>query len=152
MANDTQITVIGNLVDDPALRFTPTGTPVANFRIASTPRTYDRQTGEWKDGEALFLGCTVWRQAAEHVAETLTKGMRVIVNGRLKQRTFTTKEGEHRSAYEIDVDEVGPSLRNATAKVTRAERQQAQRGASEPAANDPWATPAANGQESEAPF
>ncbi len=122
MAGETQITVIGNLVDDPQLRFTPTGQAVANFRIASTPRTLDRETNEWKDGDALFLGCNVWRQPAENVAESLTKGMRVVVVGRLRQRSYETKEGEKRTVYEIEVDEVGPSLRNASAKVIRGER------------------------------
>src|SRR5690606_19757645 len=124
MAGETQITIVGNLVDDPELRFTPSGAAVANFRVASTPRTFDRQTGEWKDGESLFLTCNVWRQAAEHVAESLQRGMRVIVHGRLKSRSFETREGEKRTVFEIDVDEVGPSLRNATAKVTRATRSQ----------------------------
>src|SRR5690349_11299243 len=119
MAGDTVITLVGNLVDDPELRFTPSGAAVANFRIASTPRTFDKQTNEWKDGEGLFLTCTVWRQAAENVAESLTKGMKVIVQGRLKQRSYETREGEKRTVYEVDVDEVGPSLTFATAKVNR---------------------------------
>ena len=119
MAGETVITVVGNLVDDPELRFTPSGSAVANFRIASTPRTFDRQTNEWKDGDALFLSCSVWRQAAENAAETLTKGMRVIVQGRLKQRSYETREGEKRTVIELEVDEVGPSLRYASAKVTR---------------------------------
>lgn len=119
MAGETQITIIGNLTSDPNLRFTPSGAPVANFRVASTPRQFDRQTNEWKDGEALFLDCAVWRQYAEHVAESLTKGMRVIVVGRLKARSFETREGERRTVHEIDVDEVGPALRYATAQVTR---------------------------------
>jgi single-strand DNA-binding protein len=122
MAGETVITIIGNLVDDPELRFTPSGAAVANFRIASTPRTYDRQSGEWKDGETLFMSCAVWRQAAENVAESLQKGMRVVVQGRLKQRSFETREGERRTVVELDVDEVGPSLRNATAKVTKTTR------------------------------
>jgi single-strand DNA-binding protein len=122
MAGETVITVIGNLVDDPELRFTPSGAAVANFRIASTPRTFDRQTNEWKDGDALFLSCAVWRQYAENVAESLTKGMRVIVTGRLKSRQYETREGEKRTAMEIDVEEVGPALRYATAKVNRAAR------------------------------
>ena len=122
MAGETVITVVGNLVDDPELRFTPSGAAVANFRIASTPRTFDRQTNDWKDGDALFLSCAVWRQAAENVAESLQKGMRVVVQGRLKSRQYETREGEKRTAFEIDVDEVGPSLRYATAKVTRAGR------------------------------
>src|ERR1700728_651939 len=122
MAGDTQITIAGNLVDDPQLRYTPTGQAVANFRIASTPRWQDRQSGEWKDGDSLFLSCNVWRQAAENVAESLQRGMRVIVQGRLRQRSYETKEGEKRTVYEIEVDEVGPSLRNASAKVARANR------------------------------
>jgi single-strand DNA-binding protein len=122
MAGETSITIVGNLVDDPDLRFTPSGAAVANFRIASTPRTFDRQANEWKDGETLFLTCAVWRQAAENVAESLQRGMRVIVQGRLKSRSYETREGEKRTVFEIDVDEVGPSLRSATAKVTRASR------------------------------
>src|SRR5213593_4335937 len=122
MAGETTITVIGNLTDDPELRFTPSGAAVAKFRVASTPRTLDRASGEWKDGEALFLRCSVWRQAAENVAESLQRGTAVIVQGRLKQRSYETKEGEKRTVYELDVDEVGPSLRWATAKVTKASR------------------------------
>ncbi|SKC61125.1 single-stranded DNA-binding protein [Krasilnikoviella flava] len=122
MAGETVITVVGNLVADPELRFTPSGAAVANFRIASTPRTFDRQTNEWKDGEALFLACSVWREAAENVAESLTKGMRVVVQGRLTQRSYETREGEKRTVVELQVDEVGPSLRYASAKVTRAQR------------------------------
>src|SRR6201995_3312508 len=121
-AGDTQITIAGNLVDDPELRFTPAGQPVAKFRIASTPRFRDNTSGEWKDGDSLFLTCNVWRQAAENVAESLQRGMRVIVTGRLKQRNYETKEGEKRTVYEIEVDDVGPSLRNASAKVNRASR------------------------------
>ncbi|MET7610653.1 single-stranded DNA-binding protein [Streptomyces seoulensis] len=119
MAGETVITVVGNLVDDPELRFTPSGAAVAKFRVASTPRTFDRQTNEWKDGESLFLTCSVWRQAAENVAESLQRGMRVIVQGRLKQRSYEDREGVKRTVYELDVEEVGPSLRNATAKVTK---------------------------------
>ncbi|MEV6330417.1 single-stranded DNA-binding protein [Streptomyces sp. NPDC051909] len=119
MAGETVITVVGNLVEDPELRFTPSGAAVAKFRVASTPRTFDRQTNEWKDGESLFLTCSVWRQAAENVAESLQKGMRVVVQGRLKQRSYEDREGVKRTVYELDVEEVGPSLRNATAKVTR---------------------------------
>src|SRR5689334_24336341 len=122
MAGETVITVVGNLVDDPELRFTPSGAAVANFRIASTPRTFDRQSNEWKDGDALFLSCSVWRQAAENVAESLQRGMRVVVQGRLKSRTYETREGEKRTVFEIEVEEVGPSLKYATAKVTRAQR------------------------------
>ncbi|MEV6314188.1 single-stranded DNA-binding protein [Streptomyces sp. NPDC051776] len=119
MAGETVITVVGNLVDDPELRFTPSGAAVAKFRVASTPRTFDRQTNEWRDGESLFLTCSVWRQAAENVAESLTRGTRVIVQGRLKQRSYEDREGVKRTVYELDVDEVGASLRNATAKVTK---------------------------------
>jgi single-strand DNA-binding protein len=121
-AGDTQITIVGNLVDDPQLRYTPTGNAVANFRVASTPRFLDKATNEWKDGDSLFLTCNVWRQPAENVAESLQRGMRVIVSGRLRQRSYETKEGEKRTVYEIEVDEVGPSLRNASAKVTRSQR------------------------------
>ena len=121
-AGDTQITIAGNLVDDPELRFTPAGQPVAKFRIASTPRYLDKNTNEWKDGDSLFLTCNVWRQAAENVAESLTRGMRVIVSGRLRQRSYETKEGEKRTVYEIEVDDVGPSLRNASAKVNKVAR------------------------------
>ncbi|WP_371670312.1 single-stranded DNA-binding protein [Streptomyces sp. NBC_00289] len=119
MAGETVITVVGNLVDDPELRFTPSGAAVAKFRVASTPRTFDRQTNEWKDGESLFLTCSVWRQAAENVAESLQRGMRVIVQGRLKQRSYEDREGVKRTVYELDVEEVGASLRSATAKVTK---------------------------------
>ena len=122
MAGDTVITVIGNLTADPELRFTPSGAAVANFTVASTPRTFDRQTNEWKDGEALFLRCNIWREAAENVAESLTRGARVIVSGRLKQRSFETREGEKRTVVELEVDEIGPSLRYATAKVNKASR------------------------------
>jgi single-strand DNA-binding protein len=121
-AGDTQITIAGNLVDDPELRFTPAGQPVARFRVASTPRFLDKTTNEWRDGDSLFLTCNVWRQAAENVAETLTRGMRVIVSGRLRQRSYETKEGEKRTVYEVEVDDVGPSLRNASAKVNRVAR------------------------------
>lgn len=160
MAGETTITVIGNLVDDPELRFTPSGAPVANFRIASTPRTFDRQTNEWKDGDTLFLSCAVWRQAAENVAESLQRGMRVIVQGRLKSRQYETREGEKRTVFEIDVEEVGPSLRSASAKVTKTTRSGGGGGGysgggggggysggggggqqSAPA-DDPWASPA----------
>jgi single-strand DNA-binding protein len=149
MAGDTQITVVGNLVDDPELRFTPSGAAVANFRIASTPRTFDRQSNEWKDGEALFLSCSVWRQAAENVAESLQKGMRVVVQGNLRSRQYETREGEKRTVFEIQVDEVGPALRYATAKVTRTQRSGGSSygggqggGQGGPSDNDPWATPA----------
>jgi len=122
MAGETVITLVGNLVDDPELRFTPSGAAVAKFRIASTPRTFDRQTNEWKDGESLFLTCNVWRQPAENVAESLQRGMRVIVQGRLRQRSYETKEGEKRTVFEVEVDEVGPSLKSATAKVNKTQR------------------------------
>ena len=143
-AGATTITMIGNLVDDPELRFTPSGAAVAKFRVASTPRYLDKATNEWKDGESLFLQCQIWRQAAENVAESLTKGMRVILSGRLKQRSYETKEGEKRTVFEVEVDEVGPSLRNATAKVTRTQRAGGSGGAAAPAAadsfgDDPWA-------------
>src|SRR6195256_867283 len=121
-AGDTAITIAGNLVDDPELRYPPTGQAVARFRIASTPRFMDRQTNEWKDGESLFLSCNVWRQAAENVAESLQRGMRVIVQGRLRQRNYETKEGEKRTVYEVEVDDVGPSLRTASPKGHRANR------------------------------
>ena len=122
MANDTVITVVGNLTADPELRFTNSGVPVASFTVASTPRTFDRQSGEWKDGEALFLRCSIWRDAAENVAESLTKGTRVIVQGRLQQRSYTDREGNNRTSIELQVDEIGPSLRYATAKPTRTQR------------------------------
>ena len=119
MAGETTITLVGNLTADPELRFTPSGAAVANFTVASTPRTFDRQTNEWRDGDAMFLNCAVWRQAAENVAESLQKGMRVIVQGRLKSRSYETREGERRTVFEIDVDEIGPALKYATAKVSR---------------------------------
>jgi single-strand DNA-binding protein len=122
MAGETVITVVGNLTADPELRFTPSGAAVANFTIASTPRIMDKQSNEWKDGEALFLRCSIWRQAAENVAESLQKGMRVVVQGRLKQRSYDTKEGEKRTVFELDVEEIGPSLKYATAKVNRTQR------------------------------
>ncbi len=122
MAGETIVTVVGNLTADPELRFTPSGAAVANFTVAATPRTFDRQSGEWKDGDALFMRCNVWRQAAENVAETLTRGMRVMVSGRLRQRSFETREGEKRTVVELEVDEVGPSLKYATAKVNKVSR------------------------------
>jgi single-strand DNA-binding protein len=122
MAGETVITVVGNLTDDPELRFTPSGAAVASFTVASTPRTFDKNSNEWKDGDALFLRCSIWRQAAENVAESLTKGMRVVVQGRLRQRSYETREGEKRTVVELDVEEVGPSLKYATAKVTKAAR------------------------------
>ena len=163
MAGDTVITVIGNLTADPELRFTPSGAAVANFTVASTPRQFDRQTNEWKDGEALFLRCNIWREAAENVAESLTRGSRVIVSGRLKQRSFETREGEKRTVVELEVDEIGPSLKYATAKVNKASRsggggggfgggggsrQPAQTGGgAAPAAggDDPWGSAPASG-------
>lgn len=161
-AGDTTITVVGNLTADPELRFTPSGAAVANFTVASTPRIYDRQSGEWKDGEALFLRCNIWREAAENVAESLTRGSRVIVTGRLKQRSFETREGEKRTVVEVEVDEVGPSLRYATAKVNKASRNggggggfgSGGGGGSRPAAgggggnapaDDPWGSAPASG-------
>jgi single-strand DNA-binding protein len=122
MAGETVITIIGNLTNDPELRFTPSGAAVANFTVASTPRTFDRQSNEWKDGETLFMRCSVWREAAENVAESLTRGTRVIVSGRLRSRTYDTKEGEKRTVVELEVDEVGPSLRYATTKVSKTSR------------------------------
>ena len=159
MAGDTTITVVGNLTADPELRFTPSGAAVANFTVASTPRIYDRQSGEWKDGEALFLRCNIWREAAENVAESLTRGSRVIVTGRLKQRSFETREGEKRTVFEVEVDEIGPSLRYATAKVNKASRSGAggggfgggggSRQAPAPQASsggdDPWGSAPASG-------
>ena len=122
MAGETTITIVGNLTGDPELRFTPSGAAVANFTVASTPRTFDRSSNEWKDGEALFLRCNIWREAAENVAESLTKGTRVIVQGRLKQRSFDDREGQRRTVFELEVDEIGPSLRYATAKPQRTQR------------------------------
>ena len=182
MAGETQITVIGNLTNDPELRFTPSGSAVANFTIASTPRTFDAKSNEWKDGETLFLRAAIWREAAENVAESLTKGMRVIVSGRLKSRSYETKEGEKRTVIELEVDEIGPSLRYANAKVNRTQRGNGQ-GGNQGGGNrqqgnrqqgsqqggfgggvavqqeDPWATPGAsdsgqwgNGPDSEPPF
>ncbi len=162
MAGDTTITVVGNLTADPELRFTPSGAAVANFTVASTPRIYDRQSGDWKDGEALFLRCNIWREAAENVAESLTRGSRVILTGRLKQRSFETKEGEKRTVMEVEVDEIGPSLRYATAKVNKANRGgggggggfgggapsgggSAPRGNAAAAQEDPWGSAPASG-------
>ncbi|WP_435849588.1 single-stranded DNA-binding protein [Streptomyces microflavus] len=150
MAGETVITVVGNLVDDPELRFTPSGSAVAKFRIASTPRTFDRQTNEWKDGDALFLTCQVWRQAAENVAESLTRGTRVIAQGRLKQRSYEDREGVKRTVYELDVEEVGPALSRATAKITKISGRG---GGSAPAAAAPAADPwASGGRPPEPPF
>jgi len=179
MAGETTLTVIGNLTGDPELRFTPSGSAVANFTVASTPRTFDRQSNEWKDGETLFLRCSIWREAAENVAETLAKGMRVIMSGRLKPRSYETKEGEKRTVIEFEVDEIGPSLRYASAKVQRTQRSGGQNagggnswgggqpagapsssGGQPPAQDDPWATPGVsnpgggwgNGPDREPPF
>jgi single-strand DNA-binding protein len=161
MAGETVITIVGNLVDDPELRFTPSGAAVAKFRIASTPRTFDRQTNEWKDGEALFLTCSVWRQAAENVAESLARGMRVIVQGRLKQRSYEDRDGVKRTVFELDAEEVGPSLTRATATVTKTTGQ---RNSQQPAgqqqggwnsqqqAADPWATNSQQQYSDEPPF
>jgi single-strand DNA-binding protein len=171
-AGDTQITIAGNLVDDPELRFTPAGQAVARFRVASTPRFRDNNTGEWKDGDSLFLTCNVWRQAAENAAESLARGMRVIVSGRLRQRSYETKEGEKRTVYEVEVDDVGPSLRNASAKVNRAARSNGNGGqggsgggqgdsgggraaggqASSGESTDPWAADSGSGYSDEPPF
>ena len=141
MAGDTVTTIVGNLTADPELLFTPSGAAVANFTVASTPRTFDRQSNEWKDGEALFMRCSVWRDAAENVAESLHRGTRVIVQGRLKSRSYETKEGEKRTVVEMDVDEVGPSLRYASAKVTKAERSNPQQQQDQrQQMGDPWAT------------
>jgi single-strand DNA-binding protein len=154
MAGETVITVVGNLTEDPELRFTPSGAAVAKFRVASTPRTLDRNSGEWKDGEPLFLQCNIWRQAAEHVAESLHRGARVIVTGRLRQRTYETREGEKRTVFELEVDEIGPSLRYATAKVQKMSRSGGSGGGFGASGNapsqsggggfadDPWATAA----------
>jgi single-strand DNA-binding protein len=169
-AGDTQITLAGNLVDDPELRFTPAGQPVARFRVASTPRYLDKNTNEWKDGDSLFLTCNVWRQAAENVAESLTRGTRVIVSGRLRQRSYETKEGEKRTVYEVEVDDVGPSLRNASAKVNRVARNGSGgsggsagpggsggraaggQGSAGGADADPWASDGPGGYSDEPPF
>ncbi|RHA44646.1 single-stranded DNA-binding protein [Cellulomonas rhizosphaerae] len=174
MAGETVITVIGNLTGDPELRFTPSGAAVANFTVASTPRTFDRQSNEWKDGDTLFMRCSIWREAAESVAESLTKGTRVIVTGRLIQRSYETREGEKRTVVELQVDEVGPSLRYATAKVTRTQRSGGgsfgggggggysggqgggNAGGGSSQQDDPWATPAGGsgggGYSDEPPF
>ena len=152
MAGDTVITVIGNLTDDPTLNFTPNGAAVAKFRVASTPRSFDKQTNEWKDGEPLFLACSVWREQAENVAESLQRGARVVVTGRLKQRSYETREGEKRTVIELDVDEVGPSLRYATAKVQKMSRSSGSSRSGTPAAGgsdgDPWASAAPGSQSS----
>ncbi|MFD4557582.1 single-stranded DNA-binding protein [Streptomyces sp. NPDC058469] len=147
MSGETVITIVGNLVDDPELRFTPAGVAVAKFRIASTPRVFNRETNEWKDGDALFLTCSVWRQAAENVAESLQRGVRVIVQGRLKQRSYEDREGVKRTVYEIDVDEVGPTLARATVKVVKNPSGGGQAAVAQKATDDPWAgAQPANGQ------
>jgi len=151
--NETQLTIAGNLVDDPELRFTPSGQPVAKFRIASTPRFYDKQAAEWKDGDTLFLTVNVWRQAAENVAESMTRGTRAIVQGRLRQRSYETKEGEKRTVYELEADEVGVSLRSATAKVAKATRTGAAEGKPTGGGDaDPWASGGPGGYSDEPPF
>jgi single-strand DNA-binding protein len=171
MSNETVVTLVGNLTNDPELRFTPSGAPVANFTVASTPRSLNRQTQEWEDGTPLFLSCAVWREAAENVAETLTKGMRVIVQGRLKSERYTDKQsGQERTAFKVDVDEVGPALRYATAKVerkpangqrqTRQQRPEreddpwaaAQPGGAAQANQDPWGAPGQGRADVESPF
>lgn len=152
MSGETQVTLIGNLVDDVELRFTPSGHAVAKFRIASTPRFFDKQTSEWKDGESLFLPCQIWRQAAENCAETLMKGMRVVLTGVLKQRSYETKEGEKRTVFEVEVDEIGPSLKSATAKVTKTSRDGGGfSGASSrtPKNDDPWASAGAGAHQAD---
>lgn len=158
MAGDTTITVIGNITGDPELRFTPSGAAVANFTVASTPRTFDRQSNEWKDGETLFMRCSIWRDAAENVAESLHRGTRVLVSGRLKSRSYETKEGEKRTVVELEVEEIGPSLRYATAKVVKAQRGSGGNqggyggggggGSTSTSQEDPWATGPAGGQQS----
>ena len=140
MAGETTLTVIGNLTTDPELRFTPSGSAVANFTIASTPRTFDRQANEWKDGDTLFLRCSVWREAAENVAESLTKGTRVIARGELKPRSYETKEGEKRNVMEFEVEEIGPSLRYATAKISRANKPAPAAAGTEQAIPESWAS------------
>src|SRR5580765_5388660 len=166
MAGETIVTVVGNLTADPELRFTPSGAAVASFTIASTPRTFDRNSNEWKDGEALFLRCSIWRQAAENAAESLQRGMRVIASGRLKQRSYETREGEKRTVIELDVEEIGPSLKYASAKVNRTQRGSGggggfgasgssdAGGASSAPSDDPWssAPPAGGGYSDEPPF
>ena len=152
MANDVTICITGNLVEDPTLRFAQSGAAVANFTIASTPRAFDKQSNEWKDGDTMFLNCSVWRQAAEHVAESLTKGTRVIVQGRLKSRSYDDRDGNKRTVFEVDVEEVGPSLRYATAVVTRATGGAVQSAPRQPAGRPPAADPWAGIQQTEAPF
>lgn len=151
MSGDTTLTIVGNLTADPELRFTPAGAAVANFTVASTPRTFDRNKNEWVDGDALFMRCNIWREAAENVAESLTRGSRVIVSGRLKQRSYETREGEKRTVVELEVDEIGPSLKYAIAKVNKADRKSGgARTTTTTTQDDPWGSPPAN--DSEAPF
>ena len=150
MAGETPLTVVGNLVADPELRYTQSGAPVASFTVASTPRTFDRQSNEWKDGDALFLRCSAWRELAENIAESLTKGMRVIVQGRLTQRSYEDRDGQKRTVVELQVDEIGPSLKYASAKVTRTPKSGGQ--ASRPAQGDAWSTPPGGGYADEVPF
>lgn len=159
MAGEPQITIVGNLVDDPELRFTPSGVAVARFRVAATPRSFDRQANEWKDGDSVFLSCQVWRQYAENVAESLTKGARVIVVGRLRQRSYETNAGEKRTVYEVEADDVGPALRSATAKVARVSRGGGGGGFGDGggsgrsvATEDPWATSTKTTSDDEPPF
>ena len=152
MAGETPLTVVGNLVADPELRYTQSGAPVASFTVASTPRTFDRASNEWKDGDALFLRCSAWREMAENIAESLTKGMRVIVQGRLTQRSYEDRDGQKRTVVELQVDEIGPSLKYATAKVTRTQRSNQGGQASRPAQPDAWSTPPGGGYADEVPF
>ncbi|PSK95808.1 single-strand binding protein [Haloactinopolyspora alba] len=156
MAGETVLTIVGNLTDDPELRFTPSGAAVANFTIASTPRTFDKQSNTWKDGDALFMRCSVWRQVAENVAESLSKGMRVIAQGRLRQRSFETREGEKRTVVEMELDEIGPALRYATAKVAKTQRNGGSGGygggAQQAPAADPWSSQPAPRQQGADPW
>jgi single-strand DNA-binding protein len=152
--NETQLTITGNLVADPELRYTPQGQPVARFRVASTPRYYDKASGEWKDGESLFLTCQAWKQLAEHVAESLERGTRVVVTGRLRQRSYETKDDEKRTVYEVEVDDIGVSLRNATVKVSKTERTRTSggNGGQRQAEPDSWAPEASSSYSDEPPF
>ena len=152
MSNDTTLVIVGNLAADPELRFTPSGAAVANFRVLSTPRTFDRQKNEFVDGDTLAMNCSIWREAAENVAESLTKGMRVIVQGRLTQRSYEDRDGQKRTVVELQVDEIGPSLKYASAKVTRAQRSNQGGQASRPAQPDAWSTPPGGGYADEVPF
>lgn len=152
MAGETPLTIVGNLTADPELRFTPAGAAVANFTVASTPREYDRDSGEWKDGDALFMRCNIWREAAENVAESLTRGMRVVVTGRLKQRSYDTKEGEKRTVIELEVDEIGPSLKYATAQVNKANRGGGNGGGNNGGGNKSRASKARNNKPADDPW